>query len=601
MAYNLGDRFPPPPKSFTLLDPGAYQYNVQSKYKLSKAPFLSKVPRKTQAGAQLWTHAIYYADFPPKIPNCASMMSKRPRFPYEALSKEDLEDILCRCGVQNVCECASEEIEPAFICQGKVPRRLFKGHPPRSSMGEGLSSPSKRDHGFKVNTDGSQKRITSKVSDESPPFYDIRVDESSAFYQGCKWSQRTSKRSSKEQEHSPGPAAYTLERERTQAEVCDEAVRAYKRKRSKQLRFIEMMQQRNILEGFPGPASYSPNLPAGAGSNMQFLGPKADRFPVTTEQRPGPADHWIHRDFDLPIPPWEPCHAKLPEPSFFGVKANRFKSRKEEGASSATYNPGGKECLIKHCSTAPFGSSTVRFKQEPIKEEEDCVKMVSEEEPMKRDSVKDINVCQMPTWEFRSKTIRMKPLEKKWNEQSPADWPQQNYKVNRLRQFQYTAPFFSSEGRFQPWNDWMPVFGKYETPGPCYYNLEKPKCYPAVCRGPLVRACRFPSATFDTPAPNEYQVGGGVETVLATHNQKLKVNMENQHKFIWEAPVESKTLSFNEQETALLNKSIALLDGDIFDQNATTVADQKLEIVNDQLKPKLLRYFLYNHPTPSCV
>lgn len=597
MAYNLGERFPPQPKSFTLLDPGAYQKDESTKIESSKAPFLSKSPRNTQAGARIWTHAIYHADLPPKIPNCASMLSKRPRFPYEALSKQDLEDILCRCGIQNVCECSSKEYIPEFTCQGRVPRRLFKGHPPRSSMGEGLSAPSKIDHGFKVKTDGSQKRITSKVSDESPPFYDVRVDESTAFYQGCKWSRWTSTRTSREQEHSPGPADYTIERGATQAEICAEAVRAYRRKRSKQLRFIEMVQQRDILEGRPGPATYSPILPTG--TSLQFLGPKAERFPVNSGQHPGPADHWIQRDFDLPIPPLRPCLARLPKSSFFGVNAQRFKPRKEEGASPATYSPGGKECLFVHCPTAAFGSSSIRFKQEHI-EEDDDIEIVGADEPQNDDLARDINECPTPTWEFKSKTVRMKPLEKKWHEPSPADLPQHNIKVERLQQMQYTAPFFSSEGRFQPWNDWMPIFGKYETPGPCYYNLEKPKCYPAVCRGPLVRTRRFPLATFGTPGPNEYKVGGGVETVLATHNQKLRDNMDNQHKFLWEPAIETRKLSFEEQETILLNRSIALLDADIFD--AKTKTADKHQVADDgKKKPKLLRCFLYSNPISNCV
>ncbi|KOB67227.1 Uncharacterized protein OBRU01_16572 [Operophtera brumata] len=580
MTLRLGieDRILPPPRR-PLLDHGASQNDESSKLKLNKAPFLSKCPRNTQICPRLWTHAIYYADFPPKIQNCASMMSKHPRFPYEPLSKEDLEAIACRCRFQNVCECSSGEIEPTFVCQGKVPRRLFKGHPPKSSTGEELFS-----------ADGSQKK-----NDQCPPFYDIRVDESTDYYQGCKWSRWTSKRSTKEPEHSPGPADYSLERERTHAEDCAEKVRFHRRKRSKQPRFIEMVQQRDILEGRPGPATYSPNLPAGAGSNMQFLGSKADRFTVSATQHPGPADHWIQREFDLPIRPLQPCHARLPEPSCFGVKAKRFKPRKEEGASPATYNLGCKECFMMHCPTVPFGSSRARFKDE-VKISAAAVK------PLKDKSTNDTECIRAtPTWEFRSKTIRIKPLQKKLYEQSPADFPQQNCKVERPRKFQYTAPFFSSEGRFQPWNDWMPIFGKYETPGPCYYNLEKLKCYPAVSRGPLVRTHRFPSVTFDTPAPNEYKVGGGLETVLGTHNQKLKQNIDTQHKFIWEPRVEPEKLSCLKKESLLLHKSIALLDAEnITDAKANTDAHEKL-IDNYQLKPKLLRWFLYNHPTPTCV
>lgn len=606
MAYNLKERFSPPQTAYQLLEPGAYQSTDDRKVICdNKVPFLSRTPRITTPGRKLWTHAIYDAALPPKIPNVTSMTSKRPRFPYEAFSKEDLEALLCRCGIQNPCECPTEDAEePTVICQGRVPRRLFKGPPPKSIIAGGLSAPSKRDHGFEVYSDGSQRRLLDQINDESPPFYDATVHESTEFYHGCKWSHWTSKRSSKSLEVRPGPADYNFDRQPTDFEMCAENFRLYRRQTSKQLRFIEMVQQRNIIEGRPGPATYTPMLPQGY-DNGQCIGPKAKRFIISTKEiRPGPADHFIKRAFDLPEPPEKLCHAILPEPSFFGIKAQRFKPRREEGASPATYSPNYNRCHFMHCSTAPFGSSTARFKEVPINEDDEDIEVIAEDEPQKKseEGIKK-ETCPSPSWEFKSKTIRIKPLEKKINEPSPADLPQSRIKVHRLRRLQYIAPFFTSEGRFEPWNDWMPVFGRVKTPGPCYYCLEKPKCYPAVKSGPLYRVPRFSQNTNDYPAPNRYQHGGGIETILATHNQRLKENIENQHKFKWVPPVEPKQLSYEEQEAMLLSKSIALLETDIFNDKTTdTKSSSPINSPrNDLPQSKKLRCHVYGSQMPHCV
>lgn len=587
MAYNLGDRFNPDPKPFTLLDPGAYKQNRTPKFKQNAAPFLSKTPRNTMQ-ARVWTHAIYDSYKPDRIPNCTALTSRRPRFPYEALSKEDLDDLLCRCGLENVCECTSYNEEPDVICQAKVPKRLYKGHPPRSHLGHGLSVPSKHDKGFDVGPDGSLKQLRKKITNE-PPFYNSRVNELTAFYQGCKWSKWTSSRSGKQREPSPGPADYYFVKHPPQFKKCLEKLREYKRKTSKQLRFIEMVQHRNVIEAHPGPGAYSPKPLKG--TYLEHLGAKTERFQESTVWSPGPADYLIKRSFEPPERPSQPCHCKLPDPAIFGVKALRFKPRKEEGPSPATYNPNKRLCQFMQCRTAPFGSSSVRFKENSNElDDEDLEEECNNEVSMR--------ICPLPTWEFKSKTLRMPPLVKKFNEPSPADFPQPYNTVKRSSQFQYIAPFFSSEGRFQPWYDWMPVFNKFNTPGPCYYNLKKHRCLPAVRSGPLVRSKRFPQDAFQTPAPNEYKIGGGVDTVLNTHNRKLRRNMENQHKFCWEPPLETRKLTYQERESLLWNKSIRLLD-DTYER-AQKRKSKQVETSTNKHQPKLLRCFLYNHQFPPC-
>ncbi|XP_013189031.1 uncharacterized protein LOC106133747 [Amyelois transitella] len=589
MAYSLEERFPLPPKYYQIFDPGAYLNVSGYKFKQNKAPFLVKSPRVTQS-CKLWTHSIYDANIPQKIPNPTSLMSKCPRFPYEAFSKEDLERLLCQCGLQDECECPVEEEEHEDItCQGNIPRCLFKGHPPRSMIlgDSGLSAPSKRDNGFEISEDGSQRRNIDKVTDESPPFYDARVYESTEFYHGCKWSKWTTKRFTSSIATSPGPADYTIMTKPTFEQICYEKNRHLKRKASKQLRFIEMIQNLNIREGRPGPASYSPELPKSI--NTQHYGSKAKRFSSSKyEINPGPAEYTLKRVFDLPEVPEMPCHAKLPERACFGVKAQRFKPQKEEGASPASFDVNYKSCRFLHCPTAPFGSSSIRFKK-PVPDYEDDDDLVAVNESKNNDDIEESSKqkCSIPTWGFKSKTIRMKPLIKRFHEPSPADLPQPNKKVIRLPELQYIAPFCTSEGRFEPWNDWMPVLGKMKTPGPAYYCLEKPRCIPAVTCGPLVRSPRFPTCKCSTPAPNEYNVGGGLEMILNTHNQRLKNNMENQHKFHWDPPKEPRKLTFEEQEMELLEKSILLLEViDSSDKPSNPESPQK------QIKSKFLRCFL---------
>lgn len=594
MAYNLEDRFRPPPKYYRILDPGAYQNNEKRKFKQNTAPFLANIERKTTPCNKIWTHTIHNVDLRPKIANCTSLQSKVPRFAYEALRKEYLDQILCRCGIDDTCECPTEDVEgkEEILCQGNVPKCIYKGHPPRSFLGDsGLSSPSKGDKS------GHQKRVILK-KDNDPPFYDARVIESTAFYQGCKWGSWTSKRSTPTFEKRPGPADYTINRQPTTEEICNEKVRHFKRKFSKQLRFIEMIQQRNISEQSPGPSTYTPNLPNNDAT--EFYGSKAERFPVAMyDQRPGPADYSVKRDFDIPDPPDKPCHAKLPEPSCFGVNAMRFKPRKEEGPSPASYNVNSSACYFMQCSEAPFNSTSVRFKEEEIIDDDD-ENLVAEKETEKKEDKENIQICPNPTWEFRSRTIRMKPLVKKPTEPSPADLPQSRIKVERLPQLQYIAPFYSSEGRFEPWYDWMPVFGRVKTPGPAYYCLNKPSCLPAVNHGPLFRTPRFPGCKSQSPACNQYSVGAGIETILFTHNNKLKQNIENQHKFIWVPPPEPKKLSFEEQEELLFQKCISILDMTTkkYGNKIPKAIAGEPEIIKkppteERQKPKFLRSFLH--------
>ncbi|CAG9781883.1 unnamed protein product [Diatraea saccharalis] len=586
MAYNRSNRFPPKHKYYRLLDPGAYQMENSLMIRPNKVPFLSRKPRNTAPGGPLWTHATYDLNSLHKIPNCTSLKSKCPRFPYETFSKEDLKVLLCRCGISDECECSSEtkESKQNILCQEKVRKRIVIGPTPKIKMDE------------------DKKRFLIK-KEESPPFYNANVYFSTDFYHGCKWSSWTGKRIVKSLENRPGPADYYYVKKPTNYEICIEKLKEYKRLTSRQLRFIEMVQARDILEGRPGPASYSPEHPKGYVA--QYLGAKADRFlRHDIDRGPGPTEYVVKRTFDLPKPPDVFCHAKLPEPSFFGVKAQRFKPKYEEGPSPASYNPTYKPCKFMHCPTAPFGSSSIRFKKAPLVEDEHGELAIEDEtRPMEVDTR---DPCPRPTWLFKSKTIRMKPLKKKPSEPSPGDMPQTRKIAHRSHQLQFLAPFYTSEGRFQPWKDWMPVHGSVKTPGPCYYEWDKPKCFPAVTSGPLQRSPRFPKIPSITPAPNHYNVSGGIECVLATHNQKLKENIKNQHTFKWEPPKEANDLDYEEREKMLLKKSIALLDIGFEDEKKEEIAkgDETIESLSDNEiinRKKKLRSFFYGQEIPLYV
>lgn len=606
-AYGLSCRFPPPPPCATLLDPGAYETDVRLCFRQGKPnryPFLSSTPRNTMCFRKPYTDTIYDSAIPHRIPNCTSMMSKRPRFPYKAFSKKDLEELLCRCGLDNPCECPTgeDEEEEEIICQEKVRRRLYIGPPPRSSLTGGISCPSKKDRGFDVMPDGSMRRLLNVVKEANPPFYDTTVKESTAFYQGCKWSNRASQRSMKSLEVQPGPADYNIVRKITAEEKCYEMIRAHRRKTGKLVRSMENSKG-------PGPSDYSPQL--SKGPELKYFGPKAKRFLSSQyDVRPSPATYSIKRDFDPPNIPFNPRYSTLPlpPPAGFGSKDARLKYRTVCGPGPADYNANVKLCRILYCGShnAPFNCSAKRFQGTKIdyedeydeEDENDTNESDDEDQPPQLSKPRE---CPQLTCQFRSKTSRFKPLYKKLDEPSPADLGldlvTKKHKEQSAMQ-QMVAPFLSSQGRFQRWYNWVPVHNVYGTPGPGYYNWNRQKCYPAVRCGPLFRAQRFKDKGNNKPAPNEYKVGGGVDDVLVTYNRKLLDNMEQQHKFHWDVPVESRKLDFKERELALLDKAVENLSTSDFMRKPEDPIPESIK-EEPELEQKLLRCFLYAKPVQN--
>ncbi|KAL4709136.1 hypothetical protein ACJJTC_015785 [Scirpophaga incertulas] len=319
MAYDTSRRFPSKQKYFKLLDPGAYSNMNYAFIKANKVPFLSRAPRKTAAlGRTIWTHTIYDAHYKQKILNCTSFKSKCPRFPYNANKKQENHLLICNCDSQNKCLCGTEEVP-------------IKG-------------------------------IDKRVKGDDPPLYNACVNESTAYYRGWKWSKWSSKRSSDIIDNfGPGPADYFYIKQPTDFEICANKLKEFKRRTSKQPRYIEMVQMREITNDLPGPANYFPRT--NTGYVTQFTGSKAQRFKKSSsEQLPGPSDYCVKRTFDLPHPSIVYTRAKLPKPSFFGVKAIRFKEIRDEGPSPATYNILCKP-NISYCHSAPFNSSSKRFNE----------------------------------------------------------------------------------------------------------------------------------------------------------------------------------------------------------------------------------------------
>ncbi|XP_028035443.1 uncharacterized protein LOC114246905 [Bombyx mandarina] len=542
MAFNLESRFPKAPKYVTLLDPGAYQISDTDTKKWNKIAFNSSTPRNIRNEKKLWTHAIYNPEYRKKIPNCPSMMSRQPRFPYESYTKFDLvEEFLCNCGVDNVCTCSMKtELVDSVKCQGKIPKRIFKGLTLQSAVSADYQSEPPVSKSININTTG---------------FNGFSTD----FYRGWKWSKWTSPRLKYSIDQSPGPGYYDIEKEPDKTKLCAEQCRFHKRKKSKQLRFIEMIQERNIIEGRPGPTDYDPKEIKAGEQNITFG--KCVRFcKSSTEIRPGPADHSLRRDFDL-IENNVVCHAKLPNPAPFNVRADRFKSRKDDGPCAATYSPKPISCNFTKCTAVPFGSSASRFKDQFESDQEDQSAIDDETNELKS------NVPQLSS-NFKSKTVRFKPLVKKKDEPSPADLgPVVNKMLYRSLPLQQMAPFFSSEGRFMPWRNWISIFGNVKTPGPGYYDVTNySKKNIAVHHGPLSRSLRFKVPVDRTPAPNAYIVGGGIETILRSHNHRLKENTTSHQALFSKEPAPFQ-LSLEERETLLINKSINLLSVDDNFQN----------------------------------
>lgn len=583
MAYNLSERFPKATQSYRILDPGLYQNTNSLLIKPNKVPFLSKTPRNNLANAKIWTHAIYYSDIKPKIPNCTSFASKISRFTFENKNDVDLPPLplICQCGMQqNVCDCSNEvdktDHQENIMCQTAVRRRIFKGPTPRSIREKWHSTPSKNN-----------------PKENCPPFYDVTVEESNSYYRGCKWSRWTSQRFNNSVFYNriPGPADYSIEGNQASYDhICAEKVRALKRKSSKQLRFIEKVQRQNILEGLPGPADYSPVSPRGA--YLKYVGPKAERFISTKyDEIPKPTTYFIKRDFDVSQSDCTPCLVKLQPRAAFGVKDSRFKYKRSVGPSPCSYNVKiNISCHLKHCNRAPFGSFSKRFTDNFGNDKQNCDDNNNEDHKETKPNV----VKHLPTWQFKSRTVRMKPIIK-ISTSKPVDLPVNNDSTDkRMLQFQYICPFFSSEARFRNWFNWIPVQGSEKTPGPGFYDLERIKCLPAVKSGPISRSKRFTSHASDVPAPNTYEMKKGLEDILTTHNQSLKKNIQKKHTYVWKGPVEQRKLTLEEQEMKLLNKSIALLDvPDVFEYRKYENKADALPTRSKMNQTKLLRCFLY--------
>ncbi|XP_014369680.2 uncharacterized protein LOC106719753 [Papilio machaon] len=587
MAFDLAERFPNGTKYYALLDPGQYQCISDRKQKESIAPFLSKSPRVCQKGNKIWTHAAYSPKSDRHIPNCTTIRSKIPRFKYEAITNDALDEIICQCD-RNTCECLPKKDEPDLKTKYPVRPRIFIGPYPRTMSDSGISVPCRRDRGFHLFPDGRKKRILEGFK-AGPPFYDAEVREFTTFYRGCKWSYWTARRSTKTVDEGPGPADYTIQHEPTETEKCAEKIRADKRRKSKQYRYIEMVQQNNIRENLPGPATYSPKAPKG--TELKFLGSKAERFQTSKyEVIPGPNAYTIKRIFDLPESPGTYCHVKLPPIAPFGFNAPRFKRTTHQAPGPADYEITHKISNFMVCSKAPFGSCSKRFSEtkelDEIAEEENEVK---EEEQREK--------CLNSSWMFKSQAKRLNPLKKNLCAPSPADLPMKMYDTKRSLPLQQTAPFFTSTERFQPWYNFIPIQNLDETPGPAQYRHDKPSCTPAVVRGPLYRSKRFDYSISNTPACNRYNIGGGVETVLHTSSARVKDNIRKRRGFCWKALKQKSKLSDKEKESLLLNNCIALLNVDLFSDKISNTGNNYSAA--PEKRNKLLHCFLYRHPVPN--
>ncbi|KAG7313162.1 hypothetical protein JYU34_000255 [Plutella xylostella] len=533
MAYNLEHRFPGPHIDI-FIGPGSYEHEICKPFQQNKYPFNSSKNRDTLKYGSLYTEAIYYAKYRDKIPLGTSLQSKTPRFPYELFSKEDMEELLCRCGVESPCICDEGKVTERVVCQAKVPRRLFIGSCPNSP---------------------GRRHVLMKPNKPNPDFYNATVNEFTKFYHGCKWSKWTSKREIKSLETRPGPADYHVEKKTTAQEICNERMREYHRMSSKQPRYIEMVQNLELRECRPGPASYyvkTPQCP-----DLKFYGGKAERFPESKyEITPGPADQYIKRLYDSQTCEMKCPHVKLPAPAGFSVKAPRFRNQHHEGPGPADYNIKRNLCAFMHCSTAPFGVSSKRFVDDPTED-------FSDEELDEEEEIPKKEPCVNPTWQFKSNAKLYKPLIKKLNDPSPADFlncPCGNkYLTERPPEKQYAAPFYSSDGRFLPWYSWVSICGKSSSPGPGYYELNEPKCRPAFKCGPLYKTPRFNSKINTNPAPNEYNIETEA-AILNTFNVRLKNNLSKRKTLNLKPRKEKKHPTKEDIEMKLYQQSIELLD-----------------------------------------
>ncbi|KZC09607.1 Uncharacterized protein C4orf37 like protein [Dufourea novaeangliae] len=221
--------------------------------------------------------------------------------------------------------------------------KLWVIPPPRSSLPRSTTIPGKFDTGYDINQYGVLIK-NPPIRHEPPEFYNIPRGETcytTLKYKGNFWSRMTGKTEPRPS-LTPSPGDYEHDTKKTAAQIRDEKVREAKRGASKQLRYLDSLYRRKMLENIPAPNSYNVK-----GAFDRYLKTVCKCDPYLVES------------------PAFAQTAKVIHPRKFVLKIlNRFHDKvKSDTPGPGAYDPEDRmKCVTSICN-APFDSYAGRFQK----------------------------------------------------------------------------------------------------------------------------------------------------------------------------------------------------------------------------------------------
>nr|XP_031843844.1 sperm-tail PG-rich repeat-containing protein 2-like [Nomia melanderi] len=360
---------------------------------------------------------------------------------------------------------------------------LWLTRPPHSPLPRPTSVPGKLDTGYDIDQHG--------VLRKNPPmkhvpscFYDVPREETcytTLKYKGNFWSRMTG-RTDARSSSNPGPGYYEHETTKTAAQIRDERIREAKRGTAKQLRFLDILSRRKLLENFPAPNSYN-------------VKGNFDRFLKIACK-------------------CDPYLCKLPP---FGQSAKRFDYKRKDLPGPGAYDPEDRmKCVTSICN-APFGSFSRRFH-----------KITVEPGPAPNDYHTDVGNLAYESQKRFKQTSKPSYSHKSFNTISTLYKDEEDSEITNIpkrikqnRSKVYHAAFKSKAARF-------PAHKKVDVPDPGAYDVltafkaNRDKCDYLSRRLPAPfgsRASRFPKTLREhdvqRPDPTTYDVAGDISSNVA--------------------------------------------------------------------------------------
>ncbi|CAH1118028.1 unnamed protein product [Phaedon cochleariae] len=507
--YNNAPRMGIPLKSQTPPGIGPTTYIIcdeRSRLK-NRVPFLSTEDKTPKFIAKTFCDTFYSVPESSNIKLGSSPRNKAPRFTYSGADSPGP-------GAYD------PEPEPPLCPEGfKRPPsrgRLYVCRVPYTLKGCGPSVPTKiNENGYLLNAEGDVVAIP-PTEKEGAAFYDI--SEKPAYldrYKGCKWSQRTSKRSFTNPKAGPGPADYDVRLPECARDVENDKFREMARLLTFLPRFLDAQDMKLRRENLPGPGQYNIRANQEPCKMCPGIFPRpfirgSPRFKENILENPSPDAYDVAgsaRIFRTSLAP-------------FHVSASRFSKKKTARtpgpAEYDTNRPfSEKESAIFR---APFNNSALR---NTIDLKKDAAITPSPAEY----SIGNGNKCKiLISSVFKSKVKRFPKRCNKLNEMSPAHY-------NPTDSFNYTKNRQSHNILALPFNEVDRKRGFLDS---LNYNNPSPADYLSQgyidCKGHFIPITkRFVSGRDATPGPGTYWIHpyfeNSVHKAFTTHNSKIKKDM----------------------------------------------------------------------------